>query len=189
MKLEILTDVDSLIHPHENSPGRPKLVSVLGSFPLRKSLRFESYCWFDIFLGKVFYIISKELHPSKFINLFGERWTFNELFLEYAVSVSWKSFQEFNWLFKVIRLRLNRTQCKSKLSQGNALLFFFALLYSNSRNGATPSFFHKCATFPIDLVWTAAKRCQRLKHRWERLPKTHKIAFTGEVLHIYGRVA
>ena len=31
------------------------------------------------------------------------------------------------------------------------------------------------------------QRCQRLKHRWE--PKTHKIAFTGEVLHIFGRVA
>ena len=31
------------------------------------------------------------------------------------------------------------------------------------------------------------QRCQRLKHRWE--PKTHKIAFTGEVLHIYDRAA
>ena len=63
----------SLIHPHDTwKILRGGLVSVLGSFPLRKSLRFESYCWFDIFLGKVFYIISKELHPSKFINLIGE---------------------------------------------------------------------------------------------------------------------
>ena len=34
-------------------------------------------------------------------------------------------------------------------------------------------------------VW----RVQRLKHRWERLPKTHKMVFSREVLHIYGRVA
>ena len=33
------------------------------------------------------------------------------------------------------------------------------------------------------------QRCQQLKHRCERLPKTQKIAFTREVLHIYGRVA
>ena len=35
---------------------------------------------------------------------------------------------------------------------------------------------------------TEGQRWQRLKHRWERVPKTHKIGFTGEVLHIYGRV-
>ena len=29
-------------------------------------------------------------------------------------------------------------------------------------------------------VW----RVQRLKHRWERLPKTHKMVFSGDVLHI-----
>ena len=29
----------------------------------------------------------------------------------------------------------------------------------------------------------------RLKHQWEQLPKIHKIAFTGEVLHIYGCIA
>ena len=46
-----------------------------------------------------------------------------------------------------------------------------------------------CNSFPIDLLFRGVQRCQRLKHRWEPLPLTHKIAFTGEVLHIYGRVA
>ena len=43
-----------------------------------------------------------------------------------------------------------------------------------------------CNTFPSG--FNGNQRWERLKHRWERLPKTHKIAFTGEVLHIYGRV-
>ena len=51
-----------------------------------------------------------------------------------------------------------------------------SLVYSNSHNGATPSFFHKCAT-PLS---------NPLRHR---LPKTHKTNFCGEMLHIHGRVA
>ena len=43
--------------------------------------------------------------------------------------------------------------------------------------------------FPINIQYSVNQRCQRLKHQWERLPKTHKIGFTFQVLHIYGRVA
>ena len=44
-------------------------------------------------------------------------------------------------------------------------------------------------TFPLKTALIGGQRCQRLKHRWERLPKTHKITLLGNVLHINGRVA
>ena len=43
-----------------------------------------------------------------------------------------------------------------------------------------------CNTFPAFLLLWRVQRWERLKHRWERLPKTHKIGFQGKVLHIYG---
>ena len=54
------------------------------------------------------------------------------------------------------------------------------LVYSNSRNGATPSFFYKYST-PLSnpLRPPVKSMCKRLRRRWEQLPKTHKIAFTG----------
>ena len=41
-----------------------------------------------------------------------------------------------------------------------------------------------CNTFKQPPRPPVKSMCQRLKHQWERLPETHKIAFTGEVLHI-----
>ena len=85
--------------------------------------------------------------------------------------------------------------CNCKGLQREILLLCIALLvrvemikYSNSRNGATPLFF-SINVQHLSHRFALVQRCQRLKHRWERLPKTLKIAFTGELLHIYGRVA
>ena len=58
------------------------------------------------------------------------------------------------------------------------------LQYSNSRNGATPSFFINVQHLSHRFASTGG---ELLKHQFE--PKTNEIVFTEEVLHIYGRDA
>ena len=60
--------------------------------------------------------------------------------------------------------------------------------FQNTPNSRIDSFrffgtyIHPCNTFPIDLLFRGV---QRLKYRWERLPKTHKIAFIFMVVLLY----
>ena len=133
-------------------------------------------------------------------------WNFEKEYIQYTLNVvkdhiwggfifipkrkGWIQAREVLWFFPQTKRFLRRLWFDQNQTTNNLLkeiqdaikLIFLSNMYSNSRNGATPSFSINVQHLPHKFgLFSGFQRCQRLKHRREYLPKTHKIAFTGKV--------